>query len=458
MISNTKCINECTVNEKLTSDNQVLTSDNQVLTSDNQVLTSDNQVLTSDNQVLTSDNQVLTSDNQVLTNDNQNENAIIKSTNKQLYNQNITFEKFINYKLINSNHKKLNYIFIPSQLQNYNEQLISNLANFYNVNRELIKFINNNLKIYILNSHNLITNVLNNILPNKYLEFSINSNTNLSNFNITTTNYILHLLNDNKLYQINLGYYNEYFTFVNFILVFYKYNCERLIELVNYNKDIIISINSKINKILNCVSFLQENNTKVVEDFVLKRVDEYQLNKIILEYYEKFKELEFSQKDKINYIFTKHDLRVITHNLLNNRYLNQKYKKNIYLSFIFKMLYINDLEFNNIKLEVATIDVLYNKTDVNVNIIYDIINKINTIESEITYLKYNIMFYAHRQQIIYDYGIYLKTLYSTLTEEIGKDNAYAIFKNLIIVKKSNQYISKFMFTIINTSNENLIFL
>lgn len=373
------------------------------------------------------------------------------------YKPDINFDKFVDYKDFPFNYGYPKYQCIPSQFKKFNDKIIIEIASYYKINIKIIELIDNNLTTYILNSRNQITKCINNLSNNRYFGFYINPETKIRNFDKEMLNDIKNLLNINTLYQIDFYHLNdEYSFFVDFIILFYRHKCARLIELVNININKIISINNKVNKIINFVSFLKEKkNQKIVDDLVFRRVDVYNQNKIILQFYDEVKDLEIEQNEVINNIFTKHDLRVVTFNLFGNKYRKFEYNKNNYLSFIYKLLNINKSQFNIIKKEVETIDSIISKIG-NARIIYDIIYKINEIELEINYLNYNVKLYVHRQRIINDYSKYLKTLHFSLIEKIGTNLTNEVFHNLIIVKKYKQDVIRFLYTIIHTNSEDFI--
>jgi hypothetical protein len=373
------------------------------------------------------------------------------------YKPDINFDKFVQYKDFPFNYGYPKYLCIPSQFKKFNDKIIIEIASYYKINIKIIELIDNNLTTHILNSRNQITKCINNLSNNRFFGFYINPETKIRNFDKEMLNDIKNLLNINILYQIDFYHLNdEYSFFVDFILLFYRHKCARLIELVNTNINKIISINNKVNKIINFVSFLKEKkNQKIVDDLVFRRVDEYNQNKIILQFYDEVKDLEIEQNEVINNIFTKHDLRVVTFNLFGNRYKKFEYNKNNYLSFIYKLLNINKSQFNLIKKEVETIDSIISKIG-NARIIYDIIYKINEIELEINYLNYNVKLYVHRQRIINDYSKYLKTLHFNMIEKIGPTLTNEVFHNLIIAKKYKQDVIRFLYTIIHTNSEDFI--
>ena len=369
------------------------------------------------------------------------------------YKPDINFDKFVQYKDFPFNYGYPKYLCIPSQFKKFNDKIIIEIANYYKINLKIIELIDNNLTSHILNSRNQITNSINNLSNNRYFGFHINYDTKIRTFDKEMLNDIKNLLNINTLYQIDFYQVNdEYSFFVDFIMLFYRHKCARLIELVNANIYKIISINNKVNKIINFVSFLKEKkNQKYVDDLVFRRVDEYNQNKIILQFYDEVKDLEIEPNEVINNIFTRHDLRVVTFNILGNKYKKFAYNKNYYLSFVYKLLNISKFQFNNIKKEVETI----NKIE-NINIIYDIIYRINEIESEINYLNYNVKLYVHRQRIINDYSKYLKTLHSNMIEKIGVTLTNEVVNNLIIAKKYKQDVIRFLYIIIHTRSEDFI--
>jgi len=369
------------------------------------------------------------------------------------YKPDINFDKFVQYKDFPFNYGYPKYLCIPSQFKKFNDKIIIEIASYYKINIKIIELIDNNLTTHILNSRNQITKCINNLSNNRFFGFYINPETKIRNFDKEMLNDIKNLLNINILYQIDFYHLNdEYSFFVDFILLFYRHKCARLIELVNTNINKIISINNKVNKIINFVSFLKEKkNQKIVDDFVFRRVDEYNQNKIILQFYDEVKDLEIEQNEVINNIFTRHDLRVVTFNILGNNYKKFGYNKNYYLSFIYKLLNISKSQFNIIKKEVETINKLENT-----NIIYDIIYKINEIESEINYLNYDVKLYVHRQRIINDYSKYLKTLHANMIEKIGITLTNEVVNNLIIAKKYKQDVIRFLYIIIHTRSEDFI--
>jgi hypothetical protein len=377
--------------------------------------------------------------------------------NTILYTPDINFDRFMQYKDFPYNYGYPNYVFVPSQLKKYNNKIINEIASYYKINLKIIELIDNNLTIHILNSRNQVTKCIDNLSNNSYFGFYINYETNIRSFDKSMQTDIKNVLNINTLYQIDFyKHNNEYSYFVDFILFFYRHKCARLIDLVNTNINKIISINNKVNKIINFVSFLKEKkNQKIVDDLVFRRIDEYNQNKIILQFYDEVKDLEIESNEVIYNIFTRHDLRVVTFNLLGNKYKRTGYNKNSYLSFVYKLLSISKVEFNNIKKEIDTIDSIKSKIE-NIKIIYDIINKINEIELEINYLNYNVKLYVHRQRIINDYSKYLKTLHTNLIENIGKSLTNEVIHNLIIAKKNNQEVIRFLYTIIQTNSEDFI--
>ena len=385
----------------------------------------------------------------------------IINSNKNLYNPDTNLEKFINYTILptTSYHGYINYSFVPLKLKQFNDKIVSELASYYKIHINIIKVINHNLMIDILNSKNIITDLIQRLSDNKFFGLHINYEKNYRIFNNKMNQYINNFLNNKDFYEVRFYQtYDEYNAFVDFIFSFYKYKCYILIDLVNFNSNKIISINNKVNKILNFVSFLkQKKNTKVVTDFVYRRINEYEQNKIILQYYDELKELELYSEDIIDNIFLRHDLRQVTFNILGNKFKINQYNKNDYLSFIYKILNFSKTEITSIKREIATVDLIKNKV-VDINFIFDIIYKINSVESEINYLNYNIRLYVHRQKIIQDYSKYLKTLYNSFVEKVGNELSDDIFHNLIINKKYNSNVMRFIYSVIKTRTEDLILL
>jgi len=405
---------------------QNINPDNTVYEPDNTVYEPDNTVYEPDNTVYEPDNTGYEPDNTVYTPDN-------------------TMENFINYSILPNG----NYSLVPFKIKEYNNKIINELANYYKININIIKLINHNLMINILNSKNLISDSIDKLNGNRYIGLYVNYEKNYRTFDNRMNKDINDFLNKKEFHQN----FDDYSIFVDFIFRYYKYKYTCLIVLINFHFKKIISINNKVNKILNFVSFLkQKKNRKIVTDFVYKRIDEYEQNKIILQYYDELRELELNKVDIINNIFSRHDLRQVTFLILKNQN-----NKNDNLSFIYKILSFNKSEITNIKKEITTLDLIKNKLG-DFNFIFDTINKINSIESEINYLNYNINLYVHRQKIVNNYSKYLKTLYNYIVEKVGYKLSDDIYYNLIINKKHKPNVMKFLFSIIKTKSEDLILL
>ena len=178
----------------------------------------------------------------------------IINSDKNLYNPDTNLEKFINYTILptTSYHGFINYSFVPLKLKQFNDKIVSELASYYKININIIKVINHNLMIDILNSKNLITDLIHSLSGNKYIGLNINYQKNYRIFNSNMNQNINNFLNKKDFYEVRFYQtYNEYIEFVDFIFSYYKYKCNILIDLVNFNSNKIISINNKVNKILN---------------------------------------------------------------------------------------------------------------------------------------------------------------------------------------------------------------
>ena len=185
-------------------------------------------------------------------------------------------DTFIKKEQIIYNYQQNMYRFIPSKLKDYNNLLIDDLSKYYKINKNIIHIINNNLIGYVLNSSSDVSNYAYTIVNNNYIKFYKNTYTNSLYFNNISMKNINELFKKKNFVEVSFGpFFHEkthYNIFIHFVLMFYKAKFEILIDFIKTEYSKLLTVNHKMNKILNYVSFLNENkNKELVNKFVFKK-------------------------------------------------------------------------------------------------------------------------------------------------------------------------------------------
>ena len=356
----------------------------------------------------------------------------IENSNEQSFIFFDEFDKFVEFDIFTNT-------FSPSKINIFIDQKIKELTEYYKINPDIIKLIYNNLDVFILNTKNCmkdyINNPQNNLFCNEYIQFIHFINVDKIDFDYNTKitiNYLLSLDKCKITFEPNLSEcVYKYSSFIIFIYIYNKYKLLELVNIINYNINKIIYINDYINNTLKCIEYLKKNET------LNFNTDTYNKMKNLIVYYNAIKKLKFDDNNRIYMLFEYNELE----QMLGDQ--------NIYLSFFYEKI-IDSIERKLLKLEL--INQLTNKDE----IISNFITLINDLELEI-YLTYDIYHYVHNQQIINDHAYYLKALYSLVLEKIGIEELNNTFTDLIN-KKDYQILVRFFLTIIQTRNEDLIYL
>jgi hypothetical protein len=350
----------------------------------------------------------------------------------------------------------------PSKLQKYEKFLINEISSYYKINILIIKKINNNLTIDILNKHN-ITHQKNHYLSYEFLNTWYSTQT--IKFSNKSLYYINKFLSINSLSQYKFDYEslhysinNEYFNFVHNYIYFFIFKINELIDFVNKHSHKLININKKLNKYINYIAYLnQSDNKKIIDNFLRKKIDSHESNKIIIKFTSEIKELELQYRETIGKIFSNFDYKNIIYNLNGERY-ERSFIKNDVIRFIVYLSKFTKLELKNLEGKNSIYDLIKNK-NYDLLKIEEIIKEFQNIAIDILNKNYNLRLYSHRQKIINVDFHYLRNLYNEI-KNISSFDAYKIINNLAISKELifNKNIISFLLKIATTETPNLIYL
>ena len=369
----------------------------------------------------------------------------IENSNEQSITFFDEFDKFVEFDISTNT-------FSPSKINIFIDKKIKELIEYHKINPDIIKLIYNNLDVFILNTQNCmkdyINNPCNNLFSNEYLHFIHFINVNKIDFDYSTKITIDYLLSLDKCkitFEPNLSEcVYKYSSFIIFIYIYIKYKLLELLNIINYNIGKIIYINNIINNTLKYIEYLKMNETiEFINDFLNFKIDTYNKMKKLIVHYNEIKKLKFDNNNIIYMLFEYKELE----QMLGDQ--------NIYLIFFYGMLKYDEKNIDSIErklLKLESINQLTNKDE----IISNFITLINDLELEV-FFTFDIYHYVHNQQIINDHAYYLKALYSLVLDKIGIEETNNTFTDLIN-KKDYQLLVRFFLTIIQTRNEDLIYL
>jgi hypothetical protein len=373
------------------------------------------------------------------------------------YQPSVTIEEFIQL-----HFSDVSISLYPNKLIMYENLLINEIASNFKINKLILKFIINNLNIDILNNSR-ITNQ-----ENYYLYFTI-INTWYSSqtikFSNKSLNYIKNFLSKKTLSIYRYDYeaasyykHNQYFFFVQNYLSFHLCKINEFIHFINRNMNKIININKKLNKTINYISYLnQSDNKKIIDEFLCKRINSYEMNKIIIKYGPEIKELELPYNESIGKIFSRFDFKTIVYNIHGIKN-NQNFIKDNTIRFIdylskFSKMEIKYVEQNNKILDLIT-DKKYDLIKIE-----EIIKDFKSIVNRIISNYYDINLYSHRQKIINDNFHHIRNLYHEINN-ICTSDSFPIINNLVMNKEKyiNKQIVDFILQVATTPTHELIYI
>jgi len=350
----------------------------------------------------------------------------------------------------------------PSKLIKYEKFLINEISKHFKINHQIIKIIYNNCNIDILNKHNITKQY------NYYLTYTI-LNTRYSSqtikFSNKTLEHIFEFLSNTKIscYQYDNNSYsnsknNQYFIFIWHYLKFYLFQINNFIQCINIYSNKIININRKLNQTVNYISFLnQSENKKIINNFLRKKVNTYEINNIIIKFFLEIKELDLEYYETIGFIFTRYDYKNIIYNLYGDRF-GIHFIKNNTIKFIDYLLKFNKIDIKYLA-ETNKIIQLIREKDYDFKKIEEIIAEFKIIMDKIIDNYYDLSLYSHRQKIINDHFHYARNLYNQINK-ICFDNTIDIIYNLLEAteKYRNKEMIDFILKIATTETYDLIYL
>jgi len=346
---------------------------------------------------------------------------------------------------------------IPSKIPDYNIFLINEISSKFKINKTIIETINKNLFSECINKK---------IFGKQSYFLGFITHPKLKNyrkFSHITNNYVKEFFKINSLtsyyYDFNFDklHNNDYFEFIYYIISVYSQKNKDLVDFVNRNINKLIKLNTKLNKYVNYVSFLNQSEISLeINNYLNNKLTILESDKIITKYYSEIKDLDYTFDESIGKIINKYHFMNIIKNIYGE-YGSNHFIKNNSLRFIFNILNMPQGEYNFIKNKLDIFNYIIEKK-IDLVKIENIMDNYEKIMNHIL-LHFNMSFYSHRQKIINENFHFMRTMYNELFALCG-NKTNEIYTKLLVDKHLGigNKILIFLKKVSTTKTEDLIHL
>jgi len=352
---------------------------------------------------------------------------------------------------------------IPSKIIDYNIFLINEISSKLKINKKIIETINKNLFSECINKkifgkESYFLGFINHPKLKNYKQFSDITNRYVKQF--FKINCLISYHYDFNSFDLTNDrlHNNDYFEFIYYIISVYIQKNIDLVDFVNKKINQLMKLNTKLNKYVNYVSFLNQSEESLeVNNYLNKKLSILESDRIIMKYYPEIKELDYTFEESIGKIINKYHFNNIIKNIYGE-YGSNDFIKNNSLRFIFNILNMPQGEYNFIKNKLEMIDYIIEKK-IDLSKIENILENYEKIMDHILDHHFNISFYAHRQKIINENFHFMRTMYNELFALCG-NKTNEIFTKLLVDKHlgiSNKILI-FLKKVSTTKTEDLIHL